>query len=152
MFEGYTPVAQQLKGDKKGVITGGYGTIIHPDGRPVKIGDYFSREYSLFCLKDEIDRKCVKLNKVIDQLSLQLNQDQFDALACFIYNIGDGKLDAGTTMGDALRTKDKLKIANAFLVYTKGTKYFLGIPRKVELPGLVKRRKAERDLYLSRLG
>lgn len=152
LFEGFEPVAKHLSGDPTNIITGGYGTIIHPDGRAVKPGDVFTREYALFCLKDEMDKKCVKLNKLIDIYGWQFNQDQFDALASFIYNVGEGKLDAGTTMGDALRARDILKIANAFLVYTKGTKYFLGIPRKVDLPGLVKRRKAERDLFLSRLG
>lgn len=148
-FEGYTPIAKQLKGDKKGVITGGYGTITHPNGTPVKIGDLFSREYSLFCLENEMNKKCERLNQVIAAYSVLLNQNQFDALACFIYNVGQGKLDAGTTMGDALRSDDLKRMADAFLVYTKGTIYILGVPFKKELPGLVIRRNAERGLFLS---
>ncbi len=148
-FEGYEPIAKQLKGDRKGVITGGYGTIRHPDGTPVKVGDIFDRQYSLECLKFEMNSKAAKLNKVITAHSVLLNQNQFDALASFGYNVGDGKFDPGTTMGDAIRSDSIERMADAFLVYICGTKYFLGIPRKVVLPGLVSRRKAERDLFLS---
>lgn len=149
MFEGYTPVAKHLKGDRKHIITGGYGTIIHPSGQPVKVGDKFSREYSLYCLMFEVKKKCKKLNKVIEENSIILNQNQFDALACFIYNIGEGKLNPGTTMGDAIRSDNIQSMADAFLVYVKGTEYILGVPYKKTLPGLVSRRKAERELFLS---
>lgn len=148
-FEGFTPVAKHLPGDPKKIITGGYGTIAHPTGQPVKVGDVFSREYALHCLKHEIDKKCARLSAIIEFNSILLNQNQFDALSSFAYNVGVGKLERGTTMGDALWSDNIQEMADAFLVYVKGTKYFLGIPRKVTLPGLVNRRRAERLLFLS---
>lgn len=99
----------------------------------------------------EIDTKCNKLNRVIKEIQWLPEQCQFDALACFIYNVGDGKLDKGTTMGDALRTLNQRIIADAFLVYVKGTEYILGIPVKKTLAGLVRRRNAERDLFLGKV-
>jgi len=148
-FEGYTPVADQLKGDRKGVITGGFGSIQHPDGRPVKVGDKFPMEYAVACLLFEIEKKCKRLNEVIEIYAIHLNQNQFDALASFIYNVGDGKLDFGTTMGDALHSDNVIKIANAFGAYVYGTSYILGIPYKKKLTGLVRRRAMEKKLFLS---
>jgi GH24 family phage-related lysozyme (muramidase) len=148
-FEGYAPIANHCSGDPKNIFTGGYGTICHPTGQPVKDGDVFSKSYALYCLEFEMDAKCVNLNKCLLQNSVILNQNQFDALASFIYNVGDGKLTKGTTMGDAIAADDIRLISNAFLAYTKGTAYIFGIPYKKVLPGLVARRKAERDLFLS---
>lgn len=148
-FEGYEPVARQLPGDPKGIITGGYGTIRHPNGEPVRSGDVFTPEYSLHCLKFEMKDKADALNKVLIKASVIINQNQFDALVSFGYNVGTGKYLKGTTMGDAIWSDNIQAMADAFLAYVKGTKYFLGIPRKVTLPGLVNRRKAERELFLS---
>lgn len=148
-FEGYEPIARHLEGDPKNVITGGFGTIVHPNGIPVKVGDKFPRDYAIQCLIFEMGQKTKRLNEIITQNSILLNQNQFDALTSFAYNVGVGKLERGTTMGDALWSDNIQAMANAFLVYVKGTKYFLGIPRKVTLPGLVNRRKAERSLFLS---
>jgi lysozyme len=149
LFEGYEPVALQLKGDRKGVITGGYGTIVHPTGVPVKVGDLFSREYSLECLKFEVDQKCNGINKILDSWSVLLNQNQFDALCCFLYNVGMGGIAPTTSTGNALRNDDLGAFANHMLDWNKGTTYFLGIPRKVTLQGLVDRRNTERKLFLS---
>lgn len=149
LYEGYEPVACQLKGDRKGVITGGYGTITHPSGSPVKIGDLFSREYSLYCLQFEMKSKCQLLNNVILRYALTLNQNQFDALSSFAYNEGCGYFEEGHTLGDAMKVGNIQAIADALLLYTKGTKYFFGVAYKAILPGLVARRKSERELFLS---
>lgn len=146
-FEGYTPIAKQLKGDRKGIITGGHGTIIHPSGAPVKVGDVFTEEYADYCLGYELNTKCVQLNKILDEYHVVLGQNQFDALACFVYNLGCGWLKKEFTIGKALYEHDMHRVAAAFLIYNKGTVYFLGIPRNVVLPGLDKRRKAEKELF-----
>lgn len=63
-------------------------------------------------------------------------QNEFDALTSFAYNVGS--IDQLTASG----TRDKATIAEKMLLYTKaGGK---------ELAGLVKRRKEERELYLTR--
>lgn len=67
-------------------------------------------------------------------------QGQFDALVSATFNLGPGVLDKGRSLGDAVRSKDKRKVGEALLLYTKAGGR--------ELPGLVRRRRAERDLFL----
>jgi len=146
-FEGYVSVARQLKGDRKGVITGGHGTIIHPSGAPVKAGDVFSKEYAEYCLIFELNTKCKQLDRILTKYNLVLNQNQFDALASFAYNLGCGWFNRGFKIGDAMYSHDFQSISESFLLYNKGTEYFLGIPRKVVIKGLDDRRKAEKSLF-----
>lgn len=78
---------------------------------------------------------CQKFANAVDKLKLSLNSNQRDALISFAYNCGEGnlkKLVAGRSLS---------QIADAFLLYTKAG-------GKV-LKGLERRRKAERELYLS---
>ena len=99
---------QQLEGlrltayrDSAGIWTIGYGNTYHPDGRPVKAGDSITAtqadEYMIAVLpKYE--------NTVRKIITAPLTQNQFDALVCFVYNIGstaflnssvDDKINAG---------------------------------------------------------
>lgn len=149
MCEVYDPVALHIKGDKKDVFTGGYGTIVHPSGSPVKLGDKFDEEYATYCLWFELLQKSTKVNKFIDQCEIKLNQNQFDALVCFAYHLGMAPFAKGQVMGDALYAHDLHAIARAFMLYTKGTKYFLGISRQSVLKDFVKRRQAEKKLFES---
>lgn len=67
-------------------------------------------------------------------------QGAFDALVSFAFNAGLGNLQRSTIRIKANRG-DWEGAAEAFMVWTKGG--------GKELPGLVKRRKAEIDLFLS---
>lgn len=76
-----------------------------------------------------------KYEDYVTGTGLTLTQNQFDALVSFAFNCGPGnlkKLVAG---------RDYQQIADAILLYNKGG-------GKV-LPGLVRRRKWEHDLFLS---
>lgn len=74
------------------------------------------------------------VNKYADQL--KLNQNQFDALASFVYNCGQGNLNKLVT------GRTVTQIADAMLKYNhSGGK---------ELAGLTRRRKAERELFIKR--
>ena len=68
------------------------------------------------------------------------NQGRFDALVCLAYNIGAGNLQRSTIRMRANRG-DWEGAAESFMAWTKGG-------GKV-LPGLVRRREAERALFLS---
>ena len=68
------------------------------------------------------------------------HQGRFDALVCLAYNIGAGNLQRSTIRMKANRG-DWEGAAEAFMMWTKGG-------GKV-LPGLVKRRVAEKALFLS---
>ena len=77
----------------------------------------------------------VKYENSVNGLGLQLDQNQFDALVSFAYNCGSGNLKR-LTRGRTLQ-----QIADAMLSYNKGSGQVL--------PGLTKRRQAERALFLS---
>jgi len=73
--------------------------------------------------------------------NLVRNQGLFDACVCISYNIGLGAFQRSTIRQRILRNESTEKIAEAFMMWTKGG-------GKV-LPGLVRRRKAETALFLS---
>lgn len=66
----------------------------------------------------------------------QLNQNQYDALVSFVYNCGQGNLKSLCGKGRTLR-----QIADAMLLYDKAGGNVLA--------GLTRRRKAERELFLT---
>ena len=69
-----------------------------------------------------------------------ITQSMFDALCCFTYNVGTGNLNKSTLLKD-LNSSKYLDAASGFLQWTKAG--------GVELAGLVKRRTAEKDLFLA---
>lgn len=129
--------------DQAGIPTIGIGTIKYPTGKAVKMGDVCSVEDAQRWLEFELSEKSAYFNKVLLELNLILKQCEFDALLSFFYNVGIGKCYQGTTMGDAIYSKNKHSMAEAFLVYNKFTWY--GIKRASK--GLDRRRKAERKLF-----
>ena len=77
---------------------------------------------------------------IFDYVKVPLLQNQFDALVSFIYNVGVGAF-SGSTMRVFLNSKQYSAAAEQFdkWIYSKG----------VILNGLVKRRNAEKELFLS---
>lgn len=77
-------------------------------------------------------------------LTGQFDQQFFDALVSFAYNLGTGAVRPGTvgfeTVGSAIERGDRKAIADALLLYDKAG--------GSALPGLTRRRKAERRLIL----
>lgn len=109
-----------------GVWTIGYG---HTAG--VTQGQTITQAQADTFLKADLE----KYEKYVTATGLTLNQNQFDALVSFTYNCGAGnlkKLIANRTLSE---------IAEAMLLYNKGG-------GKV-LAGLVRRRNAERELFLT---
>jgi lysozyme len=72
-------------------------------------------------------------------------QGAFDALCSFVYNVGPGALSPATSIGKALHRKAWRAAADALLAWDKA-----GNPPH-SLSGLIRRRRAERSLFLSRL-
>jgi len=70
-----------------------------------------------------------------------LNQSQYDALVSFVYNVGPGALGPGTGIGAALRRRDPGAVADELLKWDKAGGR--------TLPGLTRRRREERRLFLS---
>jgi lysozyme len=123
--------------DAVGVWTIGYGETrgIGPGTRP------WTREFALGRLKARVNHDYLEpVLRVAKSVGLELAPHEADALASLVYNLGPGILDAGRSMGDALRSKDRARIANAFTVYD------MAGGRK--LYGLTLRRRRERQLFL----
>lgn len=109
-----------------GVWTIGYG---HTAG--VKSGQIITQEQADAYLASDLE----KYERYVEETGLQLNQNQFDALVSFAYNCGNGNLKT------LIRNRSLEQIAEALLLYNKAN-------GKV-LSGLTRRRKAERNLFLS---
>ena len=122
--------------DSAGVITIGYGTTNSDKsitGTTIKKGMTISQATADKWLKESLNKKYgPKVNKYDGHY--KWTQNEFDALISFAYNIGS--IDQLTANG----SRTKQAIAN------KIPQYCHGGGRK--LPGLVRRRKAERDLFL----
>ena len=122
-FEGCKLTAYK---DAVGVWTIGYG---HTKG--VKQGQKITQEQAEKYLADDLSSYEKKVEKYNDKYNF--NQNQFDALVSFCYNIGN--IDQLTAKG----TRTIKKISDCILLYNKAS-------GKV-LAGLTKRRKAEKELF-----
>jgi lysozyme len=78
---------------------------------------------------------------IIAKVKVQLNQNQFDALVSFVYNIGGTNFSSSTL----LKLLNQKKYEDAALQFLRWNKQ----AGKV-LNGLTKRRQAEKDLFLSK--
>ncbi|HST43098.1 MAG TPA: peptidoglycan-binding protein [Conexibacter sp.] len=76
-------------------------------------------------------------------LRVPLAQHQYDALVSFVYNVGTGALGPDTGIGRALRALRWRDAADELLRWDK-----TGDPPR-PLPGLTRRRRAERTLFLT---
>ena len=83
---------------------------------------------------------------VADLTAAALNQNEFDALVSFVYNVGAGAYQ-GSTVRKRLNAGDRLGAADALLWWNKAT--INGV--LTEVPGLTRRRAAERALFLEPL-
>lgn len=120
-----------------GVSTIGYGTTVYPDGRKVTLADgNVSRETAAGYLQHDL-RACENvIDNVVDAL---LEQHHFDALVSFSYNVGVSAFETSTLL-KLLNLGDYVGAADQFLRWNKGGGRVL--------PGLVRRRAAERALFL----
>lgn len=122
-----------------GVPTIGYGSTRYEDGRHVTMADPAidearASEIMLSTLAREYE-------PAVDiYVKVPLTQGQYDALVDFAYNAGAERLRTSTLL-KKLNAKDYAGAAGEFERWVHGG-------GKV-LPGLVRRRKAERDLFLS---
>lgn len=142
-FEGFRKKAYQ---DTGGVWTIGWGTTRIHD-RPVKETDTCTKEEATIWLELDVARFEDMVNK---NVKVPLNQNQFDAMVSIVYNVGPGMKNgksgiitlgngAPSTLLRKLNSGDYQGAADQFLVWyrTKGSE-----------AGLLRRRKAERELFL----
>jgi lysozyme len=125
--------------DAVGVWTIGFG---HTKGVTAKTKPLTSIVAAKLLLHKDLEayeRSVAKLVRV------PISQEQFDALVSFAYNVGTGAL-ASSTLLKRLNSKHYGMAANQFLVWNKAT---MPNGKVITLPGLTRRRKAERQLFLA---
>lgn len=118
-----------------GKLTIGYG---HTYG--VKEGDKITQEQAEQFLKDDIRSACLRLEHLEDAENIKLNDNQFSALISFIYNLGIYNFQCSTLM--------KYLIIGDFNAAADEFDRWVFSKNKI-LPGLVKRRALEKELFLS---
>jgi lysozyme len=127
--------------DPVGIPTIGYGTIAYPDGREVAMGDRITKEQADGFLMHECASFCARVEELV---TVPLNQNQFDALVSFAYNVGGGAL-GGSTLLRKLNQSDYAGAASEFLQWNKGKVN----GQMVEISGLTNRRKDEKAVFES---
>ena len=129
-----------LKASNKldGVWTIGYGQTGRYYGKRVRRGMTTTKEEAHAWLRDHSIKTYE--DAVTQAVKVPLNQNQFDALVSFTYNVGVGALKQSTALRK-LNAGDYAGAADALTMWTKCN-------GKV-LAGLVRRRKEERALFLT---
>ncbi|MCI8786877.1 MAG: lysozyme [Eubacterium sp.] len=129
-FEGCRLSAYQ---DAVGVITIGYGWTKPIDGNPLTMDTKITQSKAESLLKKGLEAYESKVNKY--DAKYRFNQNQFDALVSFAYNIGS--IDQLTANG----TRSLSAIAEKIPAYNKAGGRILS--------GLTSRRNAEKQLFLT---
>ncbi|WP_336948622.1 lysozyme [Acinetobacter junii] len=128
----------QAYDDGVGVWTIGIGTTVYPNGVKVKKGDKCTLEQAKEYFAHDLERFEASVNNLV---KVPLSQNQFDALVSLTYNIGQTAF-SNSTLLKKLNAKDYQGAADQFIRWNKGG-------GKV-MKGLVRRREAERALFLKK--
>ena len=138
MIESFEGCLLKASNKLDGVWTIGYGQTGRYYGKRVRRGMTTTKAEAHAWLRDHSIKTYE--DAVTQAVKVPLNQNQFDALVSFTYNVGIGALKQSTALRK-LNAGDYAGAADALTMWTK----FKG---KV-LAGLVRRRKEERALFLT---
>ena len=122
-----------------GIPTIGYGSTFYPNGTRVTLKDSpITKDYAIQILMSNlrIFEQCV------NKYAPNVNQDQFDALVSFCYNVGIGNFKSSTLLKKVVKNRFDPTIQNEFMKWVHAG-------NKV-LDGLVTRRMNEGNLYFSK--
>ncbi|MBD2059836.1 lysozyme [Oculatella sp. FACHB-28] len=129
-FEGFRPQAYICPA---GVPTIGYGSTLG-----VRMGDRITQQGG----EDLLQRDLVRFERAVsDMVKVPLTSNQFSALVCFAFNVGIGAFQRSTLL-KLLNQRNYQSAADQLLLWNKGGGRVL--------QGLVRRREAERALFLKR--
>lgn len=118
-------------------VTGEPWTIGYGHTRGVRRGDTCTEAQATDWLREDLQAAEGAVRRLVD---VPLTQGQFDALVSFVFNIGPAAF-GNSTLLRLLNAADAAGAAGQFKRWNRGAD---GV-----LPGLVTRRAAERDLFLS---
>lgn len=127
MFEGLSLTAYRMPGEQ--YFTIGYGHY----GKDVKAGQTITEAQAETLLAADLEKFEEWVNTIPP---FELNQNQFDALVSFTYNLGPGNLQQLT------KGRKAEDIPNHITAYTNSES-------EAYRTGLLRRRLAERELYLT---
>jgi len=134
-FEGFREMPYL---DSAGVATIGYGNTYYPDGDMVTMWDgALTKKNGLKLLKLIVK----DFEDAVNKLARPLNQNQFDALVSFTYNLGAGNLKSSTLLKRINDNPCDPDIKYQFSRWNKAGGRVLN--------GLVKRRQKEAELFFS---
>lgn len=122
--------------DPVGLPTVGVGHLVKP-GESYKVGQRITREESTRLLQSDLRRFERAVNAAV---TVPITQNQFDALVSFSFNVGEAAFRRSSVLKN-LNNRRFSKAADALLLWNKGGGRVL--------PGLVRRRREERELFLT---
>lgn len=126
--------------DPVNVATIGWGSIRHPNGKPVKMGDVISLEQAEAYLHIELAEFIRYVNHYI---KVPLNDNQFGAILSFTFNRGPGRLRDS-------KIRKELNAGNYEQAAIELENF--KVNKTDNLPGLKRRRKAEAALFRTPVG
>jgi lysozyme len=121
------------------IPTIGYGNSYYPDGKRVTLLDKDITKQQAFDMFKEVANRFAK--RVDTLVTSNLNQNQFNALVSFAYNVGTGNFSSSTLLKKVNKNPDDLTIKAEFLRWNKAGGKVIN--------GLTNRRNEEADLYFS---
>lgn len=126
-------------------LTVGWGHLIRPSDN-LSIGSGITLAQAEVFLKNDMHLAELFINAVLSPAKINghpLNQNEFDALVCFCFNLGVGALD-GSTLLKKLQAGDCIGAANEFgrWVYMR-----VNNSKAIYSKGLYKRRMEEQQLF-----
>ena len=122
-----------------GIPTIGYGNTTYEDGKRVKMGDRITKQDADELFVWFADRFAAQVEKLIKS---DVNQNQFNALVSFAYNVGIGNLQKSTLLKKVNANPDDETIEIEFM------KWVNAAGKRIQ--GLVNRRVAESKLYFKK--
>ena len=123
-----------------GLPTIGFGATFYENGSKVQLSDKITRERADQLLFFQVSLFTGEVRRTVKS---NLNDNQLGALVSFCFNVGGGAFSRSTLAKKANANPNDPTIRNEFMRWTRGG-------GKV-LPGLVKRREEEANLYFAPL-
>ena len=136
-FEGLSLMAYFDPGTGGEPITIGFGSTTFEDGSKIPMGTKITRQRAEELLNWEVQRKAAAVARMVSNV----NQNQFDALVSFAYNVGTGALQRSTLLKKVKANPNDPTIKNEFLKWNKAGGRVM--------KGLTRRREQEASLYFS---
>jgi len=142
-IKGHEKFMPQAYIDPVGRLTIGYGHVIRSYEAHLREATLTEQEATNILIND----LKAPLSTIKRLVKVDLNQNQIDALASLIMNIGSGAFQSSTVLRRINDNESEESIKEAWRWWNKGT--VSGV--KVTLPGLVKRRKEESQMYFGEI-